>query len=186
MSYYLTTIFELHRLYFSVIRMLLMTLKERGRKSSLRFLLLHFILCFDLSVTWARYFFSCAVFIQVLGPTKPPVQCVPRALSLAVKRPGAYKRPFPSSVEVKNELNCLSAFPHAFMACSERVLLYVGVFLPWGYYAVTGLLTLTLTSIPQYEVEASLTLTSFQILCMGRSRMCCVVSHNFEGVTLLL
>jgi hypothetical protein len=37
-----------------------------------------------------------------LGPTQPPIQCVPRSLSLGVKRPGreADQSP-PSSAEVK-------------------------------------------------------------------------------------
>jgi hypothetical protein len=42
-------------------------------------------------------------FRRALGPTQPPIQCVPRALSPRVKRPGrgAYYSPS-SSAEVKN------------------------------------------------------------------------------------
>jgi hypothetical protein len=45
------------------------------------------------------------------GPTQPPIQWVPRALSLGVKRPGreADKLP-PSNAEVKE---CLELYPHS-------------------------------------------------------------------------
>jgi hypothetical protein len=51
------------------------------------------------------------------GPTQPPVQWVPRALSPGLKRPEreADNSP-PSSAEVKNAWRCTSAHPHVFMA----------------------------------------------------------------------
>jgi hypothetical protein len=54
---------------------------------------LFFLICFILQ-TASR---------PALGPTQPPIQCVPGALSLEVKRPGreAYHSP-PSRSEVKN------------------------------------------------------------------------------------
>jgi len=50
--------------------------------------------------------------IPALGPTQPPIQRVPRALSLAVKRPGnkADHSPPPSS-EVNNEWSYTSTPP---------------------------------------------------------------------------
>jgi hypothetical protein len=52
-----------------------------------------------------------------LGPTQPPIQWVPGALSLGVKRPGreADHSP-PSSAEVKNAWSYTSTPPYAFMA----------------------------------------------------------------------
>jgi hypothetical protein len=52
-----------------------------------------------------------------LGPTQPPIQRVPGALSLGVKRPGreADHSP-PSSAEVKNALRYTSTPPYVFMA----------------------------------------------------------------------
>jgi hypothetical protein len=46
------------------------------------------------------------------GPTQPPIQWVPRALSLGVKRPGREVDPSPpSSAEVKNLLSYTSTPP---------------------------------------------------------------------------
>jgi hypothetical protein len=52
-----------------------------------------------------------------LGPTQPPIQGVPGALSLGVKRPGreADNSP-PSSAEVKNAWSCTSTPPNIFKA----------------------------------------------------------------------
>jgi hypothetical protein len=52
-----------------------------------------------------------------LGTTKPPIQWVPGALSLGVKRPGreADHSP-PSSAEVKNAWSCISTPQYVFMA----------------------------------------------------------------------
>jgi hypothetical protein len=52
-----------------------------------------------------------------LGPTQPPIQWVPGALSLGVKRPGheADHSP-PSSAEVKDEWSCTSTLLYVFMA----------------------------------------------------------------------
>jgi hypothetical protein len=49
------------------------------------------------------------------GPTQPPIQCVPGALSLGVKRPGreADHSP-PSSAEVKNAWSYISSPPIRF------------------------------------------------------------------------
>jgi hypothetical protein len=53
----------------------------------------------------------------VLGPTQPPIQWVPRYLSLAVKQLGgeADHSP-PTSAEVMNTWICMSAPPYVFMA----------------------------------------------------------------------
>jgi hypothetical protein len=59
---------------------------------------------------------------QALGPTQPPIQWVPGALSLGVKRPGreADHSP-PSSAEVKNAWSYTSTPQYAFMAwCSVK------------------------------------------------------------------
>jgi hypothetical protein len=52
-----------------------------------------------------------------LGPTQPPIQWVPEALPLKVKRPGneADHSP-PSSAEVKNAWSYTSTLPYVFMA----------------------------------------------------------------------
>jgi hypothetical protein len=52
-----------------------------------------------------------------LGPTQPPIQWVPAALSLEVKRPGreAYHSP-PSSAEVMNAWNYTFTPQYVFMA----------------------------------------------------------------------
>jgi hypothetical protein len=50
-----------------------------------------------------------------LGPTQPPIQWVPRALSLGVKRPGREADHLPpSSVEVKNAWRYSSTPPIRF------------------------------------------------------------------------
>jgi hypothetical protein len=46
-----------------------------------------------------------------LGPTRPPIQWVPAALSLGVKRPGREADHSPSSAEVKNAWNHTSTPP---------------------------------------------------------------------------
>jgi hypothetical protein len=55
--------------------------------------------------SWDRkeIFLSSGAFRQALGPTQPPIQWVPGALSLAVNRPGreAHHSP-PSNAEIKN------------------------------------------------------------------------------------
>jgi len=58
----------------------------------------------------------------VLGPTLPPIQWVPRALSLGVKRPGsATDHSSPSSAEVKKSWSYTSTPQYAFMAwCSVK------------------------------------------------------------------
>jgi hypothetical protein len=63
----------------------------------------------------ARFFFSTSA-TPVLGLTQPPIQRVPRTLSLGVKQPGreAYHSP-PTSAEVKNAGIDLSIHsPHTF------------------------------------------------------------------------
>jgi hypothetical protein len=54
---------------------------------------------------------------KALGLTKPPIQWVPRTLSLGVKRPGheADHSP-PSSAEVKNACSYTSTHQYIFMA----------------------------------------------------------------------
>jgi hypothetical protein len=55
------------------------------------------------SVQGLGIFLFTAAFRPALGPTQPPVQWVPGALSLVVKRPGREAdHSHPSSVEVKN------------------------------------------------------------------------------------
>jgi hypothetical protein len=54
---------------------------------------------------------------MALGPTQPPIQWVPRPLSLGVKRPGREAdRSLPSTVEVKNAWRYTSSPQYAFMA----------------------------------------------------------------------
>jgi len=50
--------------------------------------------------------------MEALGPTQPPIQCVPGALSLEAKRPkhGADHSP-PSRAEIENAWSCTSAHP---------------------------------------------------------------------------
>jgi hypothetical protein len=53
----------------------------------------------------------------VLGPTQPPIQWVPRAPSLGVKRPGIEAdHATPTSAEVTNMRICTSTPPYVFMA----------------------------------------------------------------------
>jgi hypothetical protein len=61
---------------------------------------------------WLGIFLFTTVSIPVLGPTQPPIQWVPRGLSLRVKRPrrDADHSP-PSSAEVKNAWNYTSTPP---------------------------------------------------------------------------
>jgi hypothetical protein len=65
----------------------------------------------------------------VLGPMQPPIQWLPGALSLGIKRPGREADPSPpSSAEVKNSWNYTSTPHYAFMAwCSvnAQVQLYL-------------------------------------------------------------
>jgi hypothetical protein len=46
-----------------------------------------------------RFFLYSTASRSALGPTQPPNQWAPGALSLGVKRPGAWNRPLPSSAE---------------------------------------------------------------------------------------
>jgi hypothetical protein len=57
-------------------------------------------------------FLFTTVSRPTLGPTQPPIQWIPGALSLGVKRPGreANHSP-PSSAEVKNAWSCTSTSP---------------------------------------------------------------------------
>jgi hypothetical protein len=67
-------------------------------------------------------FLFATVSSPALGPTQPPIQWVPGALSLGVKWPGreADHSP-PSSAEVKNSWSCTSTPQYAFMArCSIK------------------------------------------------------------------
>jgi hypothetical protein len=61
-------------------------------------------------------FLSTTASKTALGPTQPPIQWVPWALSLGVKRPGreADHSP-PSNAEVKNECSYTSTPQYAFM-----------------------------------------------------------------------
>jgi hypothetical protein len=53
---------------------------------------------------------------QYLGPIQPPIQCVPRTLSLEVRRPGREADHLPpSSADVKNRWSYTSTPQHAFM-----------------------------------------------------------------------
>jgi hypothetical protein len=52
-----------------------------------------------------------------LGPTQPPIQRVPRALSLRVKRPGRQAdHSLPSSAKVKNSWSYIFTLQYVFMA----------------------------------------------------------------------
>jgi len=58
---------------------------------------------------------------RALGLTQPPVQWVPRALSLAVNRPGREtEHSRSSSAEVKNAWSYTSTLQYAFMAQLEE------------------------------------------------------------------
>jgi hypothetical protein len=72
-----------------------------------------------------------------LGPTQPPIQWVPGALSLGVKRPGreADHSP-PSSAEVKNAWSYTSTPQYVFMAwCLVK---HRDNFIFYFYYSVFG------------------------------------------------
>jgi hypothetical protein len=63
------------------------------------------------------FLFPTAVFRSDLGPTRPPIQWVPGALSPRIKRPrckGDHSPP--SSAEVKNAWSYTSITPYVFMA----------------------------------------------------------------------
>jgi hypothetical protein len=68
--------------------------------------------------------FTCTFYPSrsAVGPTQPPIQWVPGALSLGVKRPGREADHLsPSSVEVKNAWSHTSTSQYAFMAwCSVK------------------------------------------------------------------
>jgi hypothetical protein len=62
-------------------------------------------------------FFFTTASRPALGPTQPPVQLVPGALSLGVKRPGReHDHSPPSSAEVKNAWSYTSTPQNAFIA----------------------------------------------------------------------
>jgi hypothetical protein len=53
----------------------------------------------------------------VPGPTQPPIQCIPRALSSGVKRPGSEADHSPQTIaEVNNTWIYTSTPPYAFMS----------------------------------------------------------------------
>jgi len=58
------------------------------------------------------FFLFTTIFRVALGPTKPPIQCIPRAVIPEVKRPGreAYHSP-PFRVEIKNVWSYTSTPP---------------------------------------------------------------------------
>jgi len=66
---------------------------------------------------WEYFLFATDVPRPALGPNQPPIQWVPGALSLRVKRPGseADHSP-PSSAEVKNAWSYTFNPQYAFMA----------------------------------------------------------------------
>jgi hypothetical protein len=69
-----------------------------------------------------RIFLFTTASRTALGPTQPPIQWVPGAISLGggVKRLGRETdHSPPSSAEVKNEWNCISTPQYAFMACAQ-------------------------------------------------------------------
>jgi hypothetical protein len=54
-------------------------------------------------------FLFATAFIPDLGPTQPPIQWVPEAVSLGVKRPGREAdHSLPSNAEVKKAWSCTS------------------------------------------------------------------------------
>jgi len=68
---------------------------------------------------WAmeEYFLLAIASRLALGPTQPPIQCVPRALSVGLKWPGyETDRSPPSSAEVQNAWSIPSLPQYAFMA----------------------------------------------------------------------
>jgi hypothetical protein len=64
----------------------------------------------------SRIFLFAAASGLSLGPTQPPSQCVPQAITPGVRLLGceAYHSP-PTSAEVKNVWNCPSTPPYIFM-----------------------------------------------------------------------
>jgi hypothetical protein len=69
-----------------------------------------------LSKTLGIFLFT-TVSRTALGPTEPPIQWVPGALSLGVKRPGyETDHSLPSSAEVKNAWSYTSAPQYVFIA----------------------------------------------------------------------
>jgi hypothetical protein len=67
------------------------------------------------------------MFRTTLGPTKPPIQWVPGALSLEVKRPGREVDHSPSSAEVKE---CVEIYLHSPNTPSRRGAQSTGTILP--------------------------------------------------------
>jgi hypothetical protein len=70
------------------------------------------------SQQWVGIYVFTTASRSTLGPTQPPIQWVPGALSLRVKRPGreADHSP-PSSAEVKE---CVELYLHSFSTPSRR------------------------------------------------------------------
>jgi hypothetical protein len=63
-----------------------------------------------------RIFLFTTLSRPALGPTQPPIQCVPGAVSLRVKRPGREAdHSLPSSAEVKNAWSYTSTLQYSFM-----------------------------------------------------------------------
>jgi hypothetical protein len=61
-------------------------------------------------------FLSATASRTALGPTQPPIQWLPGALSLGVKRPGRETdHSPPSSAEIKNAWSYTSTLQYAFM-----------------------------------------------------------------------
>jgi hypothetical protein len=67
-------------------------------------------------------FFFTTASRSIMGPTQPPTQGVPGALSLGVKRPGREAgHSFPSNAEVKNAWSYISPPQYALMGwCSVK------------------------------------------------------------------
>jgi hypothetical protein len=64
-----------------------------------------------------EFFLFSIAFRAALGPTQPPIQCVPEVLSPEAKRPGREADHLPpSSAEVKNVWSYASTPPYVFMA----------------------------------------------------------------------
>jgi hypothetical protein len=75
------------------------------------------VLGFDSRRGLGIFIFTTAMSRTALGPTQPPIQWVPGALPLGVKRPGReVDHSPPSSAEVKNEWSYTSITPYASMA----------------------------------------------------------------------
>jgi hypothetical protein len=96
-----------------------------------------------------------------LGPTQPPRQWVPEALSLRVKRPGReVDHSPPCSAEIENAWSCTSSLQYAFMAwCSFKAQEQLHVF--------------TFMYISNYEgFYIHETLVSIFLGIAGRKRVC--------------